>query len=77
MADPIMIPDATTEPEAYVAALLRTLGDHDPLAVSEQTPDEVRRRCQDLTRDGWTTPMADGEWSALQLVGHLFDVDVV
>jgi hypothetical protein len=25
----------------------------------------------------WTTPMADGEWSALQLVGHLFDVDVV
>ena len=77
MADPIMIPDATTEPEAYVAALLRTLGDRDPLAVYEQTPDEVRRRCQDLDRDGWTTPMAHGEWSALQLVGHLFDVDVV
>ena len=77
MADPIMIPDATTEPEAYVAALLRTLGDRDPLVVYEQTSDEVRRHCQDLDRDSWTTPMADGEWSALQLVGHLFDVDVV
>jgi DinB superfamily len=77
MADPIMIPDASTEPDAYVAALLRTLGDRDPLEVYEQTPEEVRRHCQDLDQDGWTTPMADGEWSALQLVGHLFDVDVV
>jgi hypothetical protein len=77
MIDPIMIPDATTEPEAYVAALLRTLGDRDPLAVYEQTPDEVRRHCQDLDEQEWTTPMADGEWSALQVVGHLFDVDVV
>jgi len=77
MIDPILIPDATTEPAAYVAALLRTLGDRDPLAVYEQTPDEVRRHCQDLDEQEWTTPMADGEWSALQVVGHLFDVDVV
>ena len=77
MIDPILIPDATTEPAAYVAALLRTLGDRDPLAVYEQTPDEVRRLCQDLDQEQWTTPMADGEWSTLQLVGHLFDVDVV
>jgi hypothetical protein len=77
MIDPIMIPDATTEPAAYVAALLRTLGDRDPLAVYEQTPDEVRRHCHDLDEQEWTTPMDDGEWSALQVVGHLFDVDVV
>jgi uncharacterized damage-inducible protein DinB len=77
MADPIMIPDATAEPAAYVAALLRTLGDRDPLEVYEHTADEVRRQCRDLDREQWTTPMADGEWSALQVVGHLFDVDVV
>jgi uncharacterized damage-inducible protein DinB len=77
MADPIVIPDATTEPAAYVAALLRTLGDRDPLAVYEQTAGQVRELCQDLDQDGWTTPMAAGEWSALQVVGHLLDVDVV
>jgi hypothetical protein len=77
MADPILIPDATTEPAAYVAALLRTLGDRDPLEVYEHTAQEVRRQCQDLDHERWTTPMADGEWSALQVVGHLFDVDVV
>ena len=77
MADPILIPDATAEPAAYVAALLRTLGDRDPLEVYEHTAQQVRRQCQDLDHDQWTTPMADGEWSALKVVGHLFDVDVV
>jgi hypothetical protein len=48
MADSILIPDASTEPAAYVAALLRTLGDRDPLAVYEHTAEEVRRHCQDL-----------------------------
>ncbi len=77
MADPILIPDATAEPAAYVAALLRTLGDRDPLEVYEHTADAVRELCQDLDQEQWTTPMAEGEWSALQVVGHLFDVDVV
>jgi uncharacterized damage-inducible protein DinB len=77
MADPILIPDATSEPAAYVAALLRTLGDRDPLQVYEHTAEEVRRHCHDLDHGQWTTPMAEGEWSALQVVGHLFDVDVV
>lgn len=30
-AGPIVIPDAATQPAAYVAALLRTLGDWDPV----------------------------------------------
>jgi hypothetical protein len=77
MADPILIPDATSEPAAYVAALLHTLGDRDPLQVYEHTAEQVRRHCQDLDQQAWTTPMAEGEWSTLQLVGHLFDVDVV
>lgn len=77
MADPILIPDATTEPAAYVAALLRTLGDRDPLQVYEHTADQVRALCQDLDHEQWMTPMADREWSALQIVGHLVDVDVV
>jgi len=75
--EPIVIPDASSQPAEYVAALLRTLGGRDPLAVLEQSPAEARRRCQELDGRAWTAPMAPGEWSALQVVGHLFDVDVV
>jgi DinB superfamily len=77
MVDPIRIPDATREPDAYVKALLETLGDRDPLEVYAETPRAVRELCADLDEMAWTTPMAPGEWSAQQVVGHLFDVDVV
>jgi hypothetical protein len=75
--DPIQIPDATLEPAAYVRALVDTLGDREPLEVLCQTPAAVRTMCEALTDVQWRTPMADGEWNALQVVGHLLDVDVV
>jgi hypothetical protein len=77
MVEPIVIPDATREPAAYVKALLGTLGDRDPLEVYAETPAAVRDLCGDLDETAWTRPMAPGEWSAQQLVGHLFDVDIV
>ena len=33
MIEPIEIPDATREPAAYVQALVRTLGEREPLEV--------------------------------------------
>ena len=77
MIEPIPIPDATLEPAAYVQALVDTLGDREPLEVLRQTPTTVRAICRELTDAQWRTPMADGEWNALQVVGHLLDVDVV
>ena len=77
MIDPIQIPDATREPAAYVRALVETLGDRDPLEVMGQTPAAARAMCRGLGDAQWRTPMADGEWTALQVVGHLLDVDVV
>ena len=77
MIEPIPIPDATLEPAAYVQALVDTLGDREPLEVMRQTPTTVRAMCRELTETQWRTPMADGEWNALQVVGHLLDVDVV
>ena len=77
MIEPIQIPDATLEPAAYVQALVATLGDREPLAVLRQTPTAVRAMCAQLTDAQWGTPMADGEWTALQVVGHLLDVEVV
>jgi hypothetical protein len=75
--EPIRIPDATLEPAAYVRALVATLGDREPLAVLRQTPAAVRAMCAGLTDGQWRTPMADEEWTALQVVGHLLDVEVV
>ena len=77
MIEPIRIPDATAEPAAYVRALVDTLGDRDPLEVLRQTPTDARALCGQLSDAQWRTPMADGEWNALQVVGHLLDVDVV
>ena len=77
MIEPIQIPDATLEPAAYVRALVATLGDREPLEVLRQTPTAVRAMCGELSDALWRTPMADGEWTALQVVGHLLDVEVV
>lgn len=77
MTEPIVIPDATRQPADYVAALLATLGQRDPLEVYAATPDEVRRLCGDLETADWLAPMAPDEWNALQIVGHLVDVDIV
>jgi DinB superfamily len=75
--EPIQIPDATQEPAAYVRALVATLGDREPLEVLRQTPTAVRSMCGELSDAQWSTPMAEGEWNALQVVGHLLDVEVV
>jgi hypothetical protein len=73
----IDIPDATLEPAAYVQALQATLGDRDPLQVYAATAGHIVDLCGDLTDRQWRMPMAAGEWSALQIVGHVLDVDVV
>jgi hypothetical protein len=77
MIEPIEIPDATREPAAYVTALIRALGEREPLEVLRGTPETARKLCQGLDGDGWRTPMAEGEWTPLQVVGHLVDVDIV
>lgn len=73
----IEIPDATLEPAAYVAALTETLGDRDALKVYCATPDRVMDMCRGLTEDQWRIPLADGEWTPAQVVGHILDVDIV
>jgi hypothetical protein len=60
-----------------VRALGRTLGEREPLEVLRGTPATARELCRGLDGDGWRTPMAEGEWSPLQVVGHLLDVDIV
>ncbi len=77
MIESIDIPDASSQPDEYVQALLATLGDRDPLTVYRGTPARVAQLCDGLDADAWQRPMAEGEWSAAQVAGHLFDVDIV
>jgi len=77
LIEPIEIPDATREPAAYVEALVRALGEREPLEVLRGTPATARELCRGLDDRGWRTPMAEGEWTPLQVVGHLLDVDIV
>jgi hypothetical protein len=77
LAMPSVIPDATAEPSAYVAALLETLGDRDPVEVYGATVDVVRERTNHLDQVSWTGRPLDGQWSPYEIIGHLVDVDIV
>jgi hypothetical protein len=73
----ITIPSAVHDTDSYVRALLEVAGDREPFTVVGTTPANARALCRQLPPDGLEASPADGEWSALLLIGHLFDVDIV
>ena len=80
MADPtpeLTIPDATLHPAEYKQALLDAAADADLVEAIAQAPVDVGRLVQGVDPALLHTPMAPGEWSAADIVGHLLDVDVV
>jgi hypothetical protein len=68
--------DPVGRPNEYQALLLRYLGDQDPADVQRQTPDVVRAILEDAG-DLLRHRPGDGEWSVLELLGHLFDAELV
>ena len=72
----VEIPDATTQPAAYVKALVEVLGDRDPLEVLAGTPSEVDRIIASADAQALTSADA-GAWSFRDVLGHLLDVDIV
>jgi len=77
MASEIAIPDSAVDPSAYVASLLRTLGNQDPVAIYQETFDRVETITRGLSDGQWLLPLTSHEWSPYQIVGHLVDVDIV
>lgn len=69
-------PDPVAEPNAYQAMLLGILGDDDPAVVQSGTPAELRALVADAGPD-LRTPPAPGEWSLIELIGHITDAEIV
>jgi len=74
--EPIIMPDASTEPARYKQALIG-LSDDDPLATLASTIAKWRVITEGLTPEQLGAAPEPGEWSVAQLTGHLFDVDLV
>jgi hypothetical protein len=69
-------PVPASDPTGYQAALLARLGDRDPEAVQAATPGELRRLVAEA--GPWLRQRpAPGEWSVLELVGHITDAELV
>jgi hypothetical protein len=69
-------PDPVAEASAYQQMLLRLLGADDPAQVQAETARRVRELIEQAERDLSRRPAA-GEWSVLELVGHLHDAELV
>lgn len=77
MEERIVEPDPIREPEAYQKALVALLGDQDPLEVLAATPDAIATATDGLSEEVLQAPPEPGEWSAEQVVAHLFTAEIV
>ena len=69
-------PDPVTQAAAYQQHLLGLLGQDDPAQVQAATRARLLAVLEDAGSDLRRTP-APGEWSVLELLGHLVDAEIV
>ena len=77
MEERIVAPDPVTEPEAYQQALLDLLGDRDAQDVLATTPEEFEVVTAELDLAVLQKRPEPNEWSAEEILGHVFDAEVV
>jgi hypothetical protein len=68
--------DPVSEPDAYRQSLFGLLGDQDPAQVQAATPARLRALVAEAGTDLRTRP-EPGEWSVLELIGHIADAEIV
>src|SRR2546423_15251141 len=61
---------------AYQERLLSLLGQDDPAEVAQATPSALQSLVREAGSDLQRRP-APGEWSVLELLGHLLDAEIV
>ncbi|MDP2530026.1 MAG: DinB family protein [Candidatus Palauibacterales bacterium] len=64
------------ETQAYIDAVLRLLGERDPVEVLASTPSALRRVVSELPEDSLTVPEAEGKWSIRHVLRHLADSEI-
>jgi hypothetical protein len=69
-------PDPVAEASAYQRMLLGLVGDDDPAEVQAATPALVKSLLEQAGSNLGKRP-AEGEWSVLELLGHLADAELV
>lgn len=69
-------PDPATEGGSYQRMILGLVGADDPEAIQTGTPAQLRALAAEAGADLRTRP-APGEWSVLELIGHLTDAELV
>ena len=65
------------EIDSYISALLDMIGDQEPLDVLAVFIDEIRKITDGLTAEQLRTPEAPGKWSAIELLSHLADGEMI
>lgn len=68
---------ANESAQAYIGALLGIVGDRDPREVLASTAGELRRLTADLSDEELAVPETEGRWSAVQVLQHVADVELV
>lgn len=69
--------DAEAAGTAYTTALLDTLGKNDPMVVFRGAPERYRELIDQFPTALLTTPELPGKWSAMQILHHLVDSELV
>jgi len=69
-------PDSLAAGRAYQQQLLALLGHDDPAEVAQATASAVQSLLKEAGSDLTRRPAA-GEWSMLELIGHLVDAEIV
>jgi len=68
--------DPIRQPDEYQQLLLSYVGDRDPAEVQAELGDALEALVAEAGPDLRVRP-AEGEWSVLELVGHILDAEVV
>jgi DinB superfamily len=76
MEERIIVADPVADPQGYQRELLALLGTSDPLEVLAATPAAIEQRTRPLAGALLERRPAAGEWSAAELVGHLWDAEL-
>jgi hypothetical protein len=68
---------AATAGESYVRALLKILGDDEPMEVLSELPEALAELTRGIPRRALRSPEAAGRWSIVEVVQHLADTELV